>query len=73
MKKIARSLYFIYRPIFILIVVLDTTVLGILVILLSFVDPKGNLVHYIGKFWARLNILLSGVRIEVENIDVIDR
>ncbi len=29
--------------------------------------------HYIGKFWARLNILLSGVRIEVENIDVIDR
>ncbi len=73
MKKIAKSLYFIYRPIFILIVVLDTTVLGILVILLSFVDSKGNRVHYIGKFWARLNILLSGVRIEVENIDVIDR
>ncbi|HOR93852.1 MAG TPA: lysophospholipid acyltransferase family protein, partial [Spirochaetota bacterium] len=70
-KALIEVLYFIYRPVFYVLVVVDTTILGILTIALSFFDPTGNTVHYIGVFWSRLNLFLSGVRVRVhgkENI-----
>ncbi|MGB4267859.1 MAG: lysophospholipid acyltransferase family protein [Spirochaetota bacterium] len=65
--------YFIYRPVFYLLVIIDTTILGILTIALSFFDPTGNTVHYIGVFWSRLNLFLSGVRVRVHNREYIQK
>jgi 1-acyl-sn-glycerol-3-phosphate acyltransferase len=67
MKLITRFLYALYRPVFFLLVLLDTTILGVLTIIASYFDPTGRRVHYIGKFWARLNLLLSGVRVRLIN------
>ncbi len=72
MKRIKEIAYALYRPIFFLIVILDTTVLGILTIVSSNFDPTGNHVHYIGKFWARFNIFISGVRVRMINPHAID-
>ncbi len=72
MNRIKALLFALYRPVFFLFVILDTAVLGTATIVFSFLDPTGNHVHYIGKFWARLNLLLSGVRIRLVNQDRID-
>ena len=73
MKKIKEIVYALYRPVFFLVVILDTAVLGSLTIFASYLDPTGNHVHYIGKFWARLNLVLSGVRVRLINRAAIDR
>ncbi len=70
---IIEAVYFVYRPVFYLLVIIDTTILGILTIALSFFDPTGNTVHYIGVFWSRLNLFLSGVRVRVHNRDYIQK
>jgi 1-acyl-sn-glycerol-3-phosphate acyltransferase len=67
MKLIAAVAYALYRPILYLLIIIDTAVLGTLTIVGSYLDPTGNHVHYIGRFWARLNLLLSGVRVRVLN------
>ncbi|ABW66793.1 lysophospholipid acyltransferase family protein [Desulfosudis oleivorans] len=72
MKTIALCFYAIYRPAFYLLVIIDTTLLGLLTIAASYFDPKGNRVHYIGKFWSRLNMLLSGVRVKMIHPEHID-
>ena len=67
MKRIKEFIYALYRPIFYLIVILDTAVLGSLTIVASYFDPTGNHVHYIGKSWARMNMLLAGIRVRMIN------
>jgi 1-acyl-sn-glycerol-3-phosphate acyltransferase len=58
-------LFPLYRPFYLLSLILNTFFLGSLIILISPLDRSGNAVHYIGKFWSRLNILLSGTRVRV--------
>ena len=70
---IIETVYFIYRPVFYLLVIIDTTILGIITIALSFFDPTGNTVHYIGVFWSRLNLFLSGVIVRVHNREYIQK
>jgi 1-acyl-sn-glycerol-3-phosphate acyltransferase len=41
-------------------------VLALLVIAVSPFDKTGNVVHYIGKFWALLNVYLSGTRLAIK-------
>lgn len=72
MKIIKEIAYTLYRPLFFLMVILDTAVLGSLTIFASYLDPSGNRVHYIGKFWARLNLIMSGVRVRLINRAAID-
>ncbi|MEW6077100.1 MAG: lysophospholipid acyltransferase family protein [Thermodesulfobacteriota bacterium] len=67
MKRIAAVAYALYRPVLYLIIIINTVVLGTLTILGSYLDPTGNHVHYIGKFWARLNLLFSGVNVRLLN------
>ncbi|MFO8049994.1 MAG: lysophospholipid acyltransferase family protein [Desulfosudaceae bacterium] len=67
MKRLARIFYVVYRPFFFLFLILNTIVLGIVTILGSYLDPTGRRVHYIGKFWARMNLRLSGVRVKLVN------
>jgi len=61
------------RPFYLVFITLDTLILGFIVIMLSVFDRKGNLVHYIGKFWSLLNIYISGTRLKVVGKEKIDK
>jgi 1-acyl-sn-glycerol-3-phosphate acyltransferase len=50
-----------------------TLLLAIVVILISAFDKKGNLVHYIGRFWALFNIYLSGTRLSIKGTEKIKK
>ncbi|UCD85057.1 MAG: 1-acyl-sn-glycerol-3-phosphate acyltransferase [Deltaproteobacteria bacterium] len=54
---------------FILAIALNTIILGSLIILSSFFSPSGNLPNSIARFWARLILLTSRVRVEVQGQD----
>lgn len=57
-----------YRPVYIVFLGINTAVLGIIVIITSFADPTGNFVHYIGKFWSRMNLFLAGAKVRITGI-----
>jgi 1-acyl-sn-glycerol-3-phosphate acyltransferase len=59
----------VYRPFYIIFLGINTAVLGITVIVASIADHTGNAVHYIGKFWARMNLFLAGAGVRVTGID----
>jgi 1-acyl-sn-glycerol-3-phosphate acyltransferase len=73
MKIIFYSIIFpLYRPFFLVSLVINTLFLGSLIIILSPLDPSGNFIHYIGKFWSRLNIYLGFCRVRVRGKELID-
>ena len=57
----------------ILWVVLSTAFLGILAILTSFFSRTGNPVHIIAQVWAKLILVVSGIKVTVKNLSNIDR
>jgi 1-acyl-sn-glycerol-3-phosphate acyltransferase len=59
----------VYRPIYIVFLGINTAILGILVIITSIADHTGNVVHYIGKFWSRMNLFLVGAKVNVTGIE----
>lgn len=59
-------LYPLIRPFYLISVILNTLVLGSIIIAISPFDRNGNAVHYIGKFWSLLNIYLSGTRLTIK-------
>jgi len=59
----------VYRPFFMVFLGLNTLVLVIVIIAISIIDSKGDIVHYIGKFWSRMNLFLSGARIRVHGLE----
>ena len=62
----------LYRPFYLVAVIINTFLLGSLIIILSPLDPSGNFVHYIGKFWSRLNIYLGFCRVKVRGKEHLD-
>lgn len=73
MNGLIRFVYFFYRPVLLLFFALNTAILGGVVFILCCFDPTGNIAHYIGKFWARMNLFFSGVLVSVEGGEHIDR
>lgn len=73
MKGLIRFVYFFYRPILLLFFALNTAILGVVVFILCCIDPKGNIAHYVGKFWARMNLLVSGVLVSIEGKEHIEK
>lgn len=65
-------LYPLIRPFYLIFIILDTLILGLIVIVLSVFDRKGKQVHYIGKFWSLLNIYVSGTRLKIIGKEKID-
>ena len=65
-------IYPLIRPFYLIFLIINTFVLGLIVIAVSVFDPKGNAVHYIGKFWSLLNIYLSGTRLCIIGKEKID-
>jgi 1-acyl-sn-glycerol-3-phosphate acyltransferase len=64
-EMFVRTFFFFYRPIVVLLFLIDTAILGTSVIVLSYLDRRGNICHYFGKFWGRLNLFLTGVSVSV--------
>jgi 1-acyl-sn-glycerol-3-phosphate acyltransferase len=48
-------------------------ILGLLIIVLSPFDRKGNVVHYVGKFWSLVNIYISGTRLAIKGKENIEK
>lgn len=66
-------LYPLIRPLYLISVILNTFVLGSIIIAISPFDRNGNVVHYIGKFWSLLNIYLSGTRLTIKGTERIKK
>lgn len=73
MRRITKMLVTALFPLLLAVVVADTTVLGTAVILLSVFDRGGNVVHHIGKFWSRMNLCFSLVRVRVKGLEHIEK
>jgi 1-acyl-sn-glycerol-3-phosphate acyltransferase len=65
-------LFPLYRPFYLTSLILNTFLLGSLIILLSPFDRSGNFLHYIGKFWSHLNIGLAFCRVSVKGLENLD-
>jgi len=57
-----------YRPFFVVFVVVQTFILGFMAIVASLIDHRGNAGFYLGKFWSRNNLFMSGVRVTVKGL-----
>jgi 1-acyl-sn-glycerol-3-phosphate acyltransferase len=71
-----RLIFPLYIPFFFLFVMLSTAFFGTMVIIMAFVpglDPRQNLGYLIGRFWAWLNLGLSGTKTEITGMKKIDR
>jgi len=66
-------LYPLIRPLYLISLILNTLVLGSIIIAISPFDRNGNAVHYIGKFWSLLNIYLSGTRLSIKGKENIEK
>ena len=66
-------LYPLIRPFYLISLILNTLILALLIIAISPFDRKGNLVHYIGKFWSLLNLYLSGTRLKIKGKEKIEK
>jgi len=66
-------LYPLIRPFYLLSLILNTLILALVIIAISPFDRKGNLVHYIGKFWSLLNIYSSGTRLSIKGKEKIEK
>ena len=62
----------LYRPFYLTSLIVNTFLLGSLIILLSPLDSSGNFLHYIGKFWSRLNLTLAFCRVKVRGLECLD-
>lgn len=76
MKKVFYNfIYPIYVPIMFLMTILTTAFCGIIVIAIGFtpgVDTNNNFGYQIGKFWAWLNLKLTGTRLKLTGMEKID-
>ena len=77
MKKIfIKYIYPIYVPIMFSITGVTTAFFGSIVTIIGFtpgVDKNNNIGYQIGKFWARLNLTLTGTRLTVTGMEKIER
>ncbi len=66
-------IYPLIRPFYLISVVLNTMILGTVIIIVSMFDRTGNFVHYIGKFWSLMNLFLSGTRVKLKHKEKIEK
>ncbi|HOP85535.1 MAG TPA: lysophospholipid acyltransferase family protein [Syntrophorhabdaceae bacterium] len=49
--------------------VCSTLILSIIAILVSLFDRKGELIHGIARFWARIHLYVSGIKVMIKGIE----
>jgi len=52
---------------------LSMIILGLLAILGGLINPSGDLGHLCGRLWGRLVVWLSGVKVEIQGLEHVDR
>lgn len=62
----------LYRPFYLASLIVNTFLLGSLIIVLSPLDPSGKFLHYIGKLWSKLNIHLAFCRVCLRGLEHLD-
>ncbi|MBW2648787.1 MAG: 1-acyl-sn-glycerol-3-phosphate acyltransferase [Deltaproteobacteria bacterium] len=72
-EKITRSIFYIYRPVLIVLITLNTAVASTTAMLAAYFDPQGSGVDFISALWARLNLVLSGVPVSISGDEFIDK
>jgi 1-acyl-sn-glycerol-3-phosphate acyltransferase len=65
-------IYPLWRPFYLVLLLINTALLAMVVVLMSLFDRHGNWVHYVGRFWSLLNIYLSGTRVKLKGRTKID-
>jgi len=73
MSPLLKALYAVYRPFYYVNLIINTIVLSSLTMAVSFVDPNGNIVHYFGKLWSRLNLFSLFIRVKLRGLENIER
>ena len=58
-------IYPLWRPFYLVLLIVNTALLATIVVCLSLFDRNGNLVHYVGRFWSLLNLYLAGTRVKL--------
>ncbi len=72
-KFFYRVLYPLTRPFYLISLILNTIMACLVAIIISQLERKGNLAHYVGKFWSLLNIFLSGTRLTIKGKEKINK
>ncbi|HOJ43127.1 MAG TPA: lysophospholipid acyltransferase family protein [Syntrophorhabdaceae bacterium] len=47
----------------------STLILSIIALIVSFFDKKGECIHGIARFWARIHLFVSGIKVIVEGLE----
>lgn len=71
-KKARRFAFSAYRPVLIVLIALNTTVVPATAALAAYLNSQGNWVDHISRFWGRLNLALSRVSMSVSGDEFID-
>jgi 1-acyl-sn-glycerol-3-phosphate acyltransferase len=54
-------------------IIVTTACLGTLALITFPFDRNGNIVHHYARWWARIQLLVSGVRVKVKGLDNLDK
>lgn len=73
MNRLLLVLYTMYRPFFVVFLVINTAILATIIIFIAFFDSTGNLSFNIGKFWSRLNLFFAGVKVRVHGAENLEK
>ena len=65
-------IYPLWRPLYLILLLVNTALLATIVVLISLFDRSGNVVHLVGRFWSMLNLVLSGTRVKLSCREKID-
>ncbi|MBN2539524.1 MAG: 1-acyl-sn-glycerol-3-phosphate acyltransferase [Deltaproteobacteria bacterium] len=71
-EKVTKSAFYLYRPVLIALMAVDTAVVATMAMIIAYFDSEGNGVDSISKFWAKMNLMLSGVSMSVSGDEYID-
>ncbi|MEA2014376.1 MAG: lysophospholipid acyltransferase family protein [Thermodesulfobacteriota bacterium] len=68
-----RSVFYVYRPVLGVLILLNTAVASTIAMLAAYVDPEGGGVDSVSTLWARVNLALSGVPISISGEEFIEQ
>jgi len=71
-ERVTRSVFYVYRPILVVLIALNTAAAATSAMLAAYFDPEGDGVDYVSRSWAKLCLMLSGVSMLVIGDEFID-
>jgi len=69
LRRIGRVLFAIYSPFFILQLGINTSLCALVSLVSIMITGHGRFSYLVGRFWSRLNLLLTGVRVTIRGTE----